>query len=66
MQRGHSGGGGVGQRFLQRAVAVRAQQQAGGAQQGAQDAGTQHGTPNNAGGSQNDGGVTDVEFEEVK
>ena len=43
-----------------------AQQQAGGAQQGAQDAGTQHGTPNNAGGSQNDGGVTDVEFEEVK
>ena len=43
-----------------------AQQQAGGAQQGAQDAGTQHGTPNNAGGNQNDGGVTDVEFEEVK
>ncbi len=38
-------------------------QQAGGA---GQDAGQQHGASGNAGNGQNDGGVTDVEFEEVK
>lgn len=38
-------------------------QQAGGA---GQDAGQQHGASGNAGSGQNDGGVTDVEFEEVK